>query len=291
MFGYTGKEVMGTDFHLLLMQQQYHKAFKKGFKKFQTTGEGPIVDNWTEFKAIGKNGIEFPIELSVSGTKIKGKWNSIGIIHDISARKESEQLLNQSIVQLRKAMGGIIHAMALTLERRDPYTAGHQRRVSDIARYIATEMGLSKEVVECVRTSGIIHDIGKITVPAEILSKPGIINENEFALIKNHTGTGHEILKEVEFQWPIAKVVLQHHEKIDGSGYPEGLCGDDILLEARILCVADVVEAMASHRPYRPALGIDAALEEISNNSGRLFDSEVVDACLNVFTSQKFKFN
>ncbi|MFC1886743.1 HD domain-containing phosphohydrolase [Thermodesulfobacteriota bacterium] len=178
-----------------------------------------IVGKFAEYKAIRKDGMEFPIELSVSATQIKGKWNAIGIIRDISERKKSEELLNRGIEMLRKALGGIIQAMVLTLETRDPYTAGRQRRVSNIARSIATEMGLSEDKIDCIRTAGIIHDLGKISVPAEILSKPGRISKNEFGIIKNHSQIGYDKLKEVEFSWPICQVILQHHEKANDSGY------------------------------------------------------------------------
>ena len=180
--------------------------------------------------------------------------------------------------------------MAFALEMRDPYTAGHQQRVADLACAIANEMGLSEKQTNGIRTAAMIHDIGKICIPAQILSKPGKLNEIEFSLVKAHPGIGYDILKNIEFPWPIAQMVLQHHERIDGSGYPSGLAGSEILLEARILAVADVVEAMASHRPYRPALGLDKALEEISKNRGVLYDPEVTDACLKVFRKKGFEF-
>jgi len=219
--------------------------------------------------------------------------NQIGIQgreSDITERKLAKKQLEESFNNLRKAMNGIIQAIALTVERRDPYTAGHQRRVADLARAIAAEMALPKDKIEGIRIAGIIHDIGKISIPAEILSKPGSLNEFEFHIIKDHAKVGYDILKELEFPWPIAQIVFQHHERMDGSGYPQGLTGEDILLEARILGVADVVEAMASHRPYRPAKGIEKALEEILQNKGRLYDPEVVEACLKVFTKNKFEF-
>ena len=181
--------------------------------------------------------------------------------------------------------------MALTVEMNDPFTAGHQRRVANLARAIATEMGLSRERVDGMRMAGFIHDLGKLSVPGEILSKPGRLTEIEFNLVKTHPQVGYDILKRVESPWPVAQIVLQHHERIDGSGYPTGLRGDEIMLEARILAVADVVEAMSSHRPYRPALGIDRALEEISRNRGLLYDPSAVDACLKVFTEKGFKFD
>ncbi|OEU66338.1 MAG: hypothetical protein BBJ57_01110 [Desulfobacterales bacterium PC51MH44] len=191
---------------------------------------------------------------------------------------------------LQKAMYGIIEAMGLTVEIRDPYTAGHQRRVAEIARAIAIEMGLSEHQMEGVRIAGLIHDIGKMVVPAEILNKPGKITEYEFGIIKSHPEVGYDILRKINFPWPISQIVYQHHERMDGSGYPKGLSGKDILLEARIMAVADVVEAMASHRPYRQALGIDIALEEISKNREVLYDPEVVDACLRLFKEKGFEF-
>jgi len=166
---------------------------------------------------------------------------------------------------------------------RDPYTAGHQRRVAELASAIAKEMRLPKEKIEGIHMAGLIHDIGKIAVPAEILSKPSKLSKMEMDLIKAHSQVGYELLKEIDFPWPVANIVLQHHERLDGVGYPQGLKGDEILLEARILAVADVVEAMASHRPYRPALGLDAALDEIKQGKGKLYEPAAVDACLVLF--------
>jgi len=204
---------------------------------------------------------------------------------------ERTKKLQTTLNDLEKAIDGIIEAMGLTVEIRDPYTAGHQRRVAEIAHAIAIEMGLPKQQTEGVRMAGVIHDIGKMAVPAEILSKPGKITEYEFGIIKSHPEVGYNILKKIDFPWPIAQIVYQHHERMDGSGYPQGLSGKDILLEARIMAVADVVEAMASHRPYRPALGIDIALEEISKNRGVFYDPEVADACLKIFKEEKFKLS
>ena len=204
---------------------------------------------------------------------------------------ERTDKLKKTMNDLRKAIDGIIEAMGLTVEIRDPYTAGHQRRVAEIAHSIAIEMGLSNQQIQGIRMAGVIHDIGKMAVPAEILSKPGKITEHEFGIIKTHPEVGYNILKKIDFPWPIAQIVYQHHERIDGSGYPQGLEGKDILLEARIMAVADVVEAMASHRPYRPALGIDSALEEIEKNTNEIYDPEVVDACLRIFREDKFKLS
>ena len=209
---------------------------------------------------------------------------------DIVRRESAEAEVQSTLAKLRSAMGGIVQAMAMTVERRDPYTAGHQRRVSDLARGVAVEMALSNHQIDGIRIAGLIHDLGKICVPAEILSKPGQLSETEHTLIKDHPQVGYEILKEIEFPWPVAQIVLQHHERIDGSGYPAGLCGEDILVEARTLAVADVVEAMASHRPYRPTLGRDMALEEISQNRGVLYDPDVVDACMKLLQEKDFQF-
>ncbi|MEJ2726267.1 MAG: PAS domain S-box protein [Deltaproteobacteria bacterium] len=214
---------------------------------------------------------------------------TLNFVRDITQQKMAEKKLRETIEKLRKVTGATIQAMAQTVEVRDPYTAGHQKRVSNLARAIATEMGLSSDKVEGIRMAGNIHDIGKISVPAEILSKPGLLTDIEFTLIKAHTKVGYEILKGIEFPWDIAKVVLQHHERIDGSGYPQGLSGDDILLEARILAVADVVEAMVSHRPYRPALGLEKAFEEISAKQGVMYDSLVVEACMKVLNERNFE--
>ncbi len=209
---------------------------------------------------------------------------------DIVRRENAEAEAQSTLAKLRSAMGGVVQAMALTVERRDPYTAGHQRRVADLARGVAAEMGLPSHQIDGIRMAGLIHDLGKICVPAEILSKPGQLTEVEHTLIKDHPQVGYEILKGIEFPWPVAQIVLQHHERIDGSGYPAGLVGDEIIIEAKTLAVADVVEAMASHRPYRPTLGRDMALEEISKNRGVKYDPYVVDACVKLLTEKGFKF-
>lgn len=212
------------------------------------------------------------------------------IFHNISDRKKAELGLQTSVEKLRKALAGTIQAMALTVETRDAYTAGHQRRVTNLARSIAQEMGLTEDEVDGIRMAGVIHDLGKISVPAEILSKPGKLSALEFSLIKTHPQTGYDILKGIDFQWPIASIVLQHHERLNGSGYPNGLMGQEIMKEAKILAVADVVEAMSSHRPYRATLGIDAALEEVTNNIDTLFDAGVVGTTVDLFTKKDFQF-
>jgi PAS domain S-box-containing protein len=205
------------------------------------------------------------------------------------ARLRVEKQLQDTLDSLRKAVGATIQVMVSAVETRDPYTSGHQIRSADLARAIATEMGLPPAKIEGIRMAGSIHDIGKLSIPAEILSKPTKLSEIEFSLIKEHANRGYEILKDVESPWPLAEIVYQHHERIDGSGYPRNLKGEEILIEARILTVADVVEAMASHRPYRAGLGIDAALKEIEKNRGIIYDKSVADACMRLFREKGFK--
>lgn len=209
---------------------------------------------------------------------------------EIAERKLAEERLQQSYAKLQKNLDEIVHAMSLTVEKRDPYTAGHQKRTTELAMALAGEMGLSEHQIKGIQMAALIHDMGKISIPAEILSKPGKLNEVEMQMVRRHPQAAFEILKEIDFPWPVDLIVLQHHEKMDCSGYPQGLAGEDILLEARILCIADVVESIESHRPYRPGLGIDKALEEISNNRGILFDQDVVDACLRLFKEKNFQY-
>lgn len=209
-------------------------------------------------------------------------------LEDLVTERTNE--LKQVEKKLRTTLFDSISALAATVEMRDPYTAGHQHRVSQLAVAIAEEMHLPPEQVEGIHLSSVVHDVGKIQVPAEILSKPGKLSELEYRIIQAHPQTGYEILKSIDFPWPIALIVQQHQERMDGSGYPKALKGDQILLQARIIAVADVVEAMMSHRPYRPALGVDAALEEISKNKAVKYDPVVVDACCRLFREQRFKF-
>ncbi len=216
----------------------------------------------------------------------------IGVVHliaDLTEMKQAEEKLRKSYGKLQRTLEETVSALAATSETRDPYTSGHQKRVAQLACAIAREMGLPEHQIRALGISGQLHDIGKMSVPAEILSKPGKISEMEFNLIKAHPEVGYNIVKGIHFPCDVAEAVRQHHERLDGSGYPRGLAGPEIVLEARILAVADVVEAMASHRPYRPAWGIEVALDEITKNKGRLYDPEVVDACVRLFTEKGFR--
>ena len=238
-----------------------------------------------------KNQTRIPVNYTVSPLKDpRGRiTGAVVIIRDDTERVKARQKLTDSFERLRKTMGGVVETMARALESRDPYTAGHQRRVSDLARTIAASMNLPEDKIEGIRMSAMIHDIGKISIPSEILSKPGILTEIEFSMMKTHPETGYTILQNIDFPWPVAEIVYQHHEYIDGSGYPRGLKGDALLIEAKIISVADVIEAMASHRPYRPSLGIDAALEEIYYSRNIHFDPDIVDICLNLFRNEGYR--
>jgi len=206
------------------------------------------------------------------------------IVRNVKLSESLYKELKKSTDKIKTNIEGTIHAMAMTVEMRDPYTAGHQRQVADLASAIAVKMGIPREQRDSIHLAGTIHDIGKMQVPTEILSKCGKLTELEFDMIKTHSQAGYDILKTIEFQWPIAEFVLQHHERMDGSGYPSGLQAESILIEARILSVADVVDAIVPHRPYRSALGIEKAQEEIFDNRGIVYDSDVVDACLSIIS-------
>jgi putative nucleotidyltransferase with HDIG domain len=212
-------------------------------------------------------------------------------LHDkVLETRRSEDCLQSSLDRLERSLEGTFRALSMTLELRDPYMAGHQQRVSSLAVAIAQELNLAWDKIESLRFAGLIHDIGKIVAPGEIMIKPGRLSQSEYQLIKEHPRAGYELVKDIAFPWPVAHIILQHHERLDGSGYPEGLAGDAILPEARILAVADVVEAVCSLRPYRPALGLDKALEEIRKGRGFRYDIRVVDACIKLFREGRFSF-
>jgi PAS domain S-box-containing protein/putative nucleotidyltransferase with HDIG domain len=463
MFGHERASVLGRNMHEMLVPDRYRDAYTKGWPHFRATGQGEVIGRTFEMSALRIDGVEFPVELSISSAPIKGEWHAIGIVRDISERKQADQALRRSnrflrtlsrcnealvhatdeadllqdmcrivvdvgefalawvayieattarpmaqsgeraaeyvsafgldgdmdnacrpavkalatgslevmndiaadteypswrqraldcgyrsaialplksnggvvgtlniysaeagafgeaevgllselagdlafgittlrvraereenALKLEKALEDTIQAIATTIERRDPYTAGHQKRVARLAAAIARELGLSEMHINGVLRGAEIHDIGKIYVPSEILSRPGRLSDVEFSLIKTHPQVGYDIVKEIDFPWPVAAMILQHHERLDGRGYPNGLKGDEIIREAKILAVADVVDAMVSHRPYRSALGVEAALGEIEKNSGILYDEAVAAACLRLFRERGFEFD
>ncbi|UCB43518.1 MAG: PAS domain S-box protein [Dehalococcoidales bacterium] len=284
MIGYTREELLKmsvSDIEAIenpeMIAHRIKKITEQGSDRFETQHRR-------------KDGEIINVEVSVNH-HVVGEGQQFVFIRNITERKWAEEELRQSFYKLLRTSEGTIQAMAATIESRDPYTAGHQRRVAELADAIARDIGLQEDQVEGIRMAAIVHDIGKIYIPAEILSKPIQLTDVEFNLIKMHPQAGHDILKNIDFPWSVADMVLGHHERLDGSGYPFGIHDDDISVEARILGVADVVEAISSYRPYRPAKGIDNALGEISKQSGILYDPAVVDACLRLFTKKEFRFS
>jgi PAS domain S-box-containing protein/putative nucleotidyltransferase with HDIG domain len=243
------------------------------------------------FRIISQDGKVKWVELNATVIEWNKKPATLNFFNDITERKLLEEERIEGYNRIKKALHATVKSIALMVETKDPYTAGHQERVSQLAKAIAKEMGLTEDRQDFVKTASIIHDLGKVSVPSELLSKPTKLSELEFNIIKVHSQAGYNILKDIDFPWPVADVVLQHHERMNGSGHPQGLQGEDILLEARILAVADVVEAISSHRPYRPSLGISFALDEISKNKGILYDAKVVETCLKLFQKKNFAFS
>jgi len=288
MAGYDSPEELIESIEDIGTQLYVHPEDRKKFLEIMATRG--IVDGF-EVELIKKNGSMFWGR--VNSRAIKDDQGEIlyfeGIVEDITPRKQAEGKLLQTLDSLRRAFSATVQVLVSAVESRDPYTAGHQIRSANLARAIAMEMGLSQERIDGIRMAGSIHDIGKLSIPAEILSTPKKLTELEFSMIKEHANKGFEMLKDVESPWPLSEIVYQHHERMDGSGYPRHLKGEEILIEARIMAVADVVEAMASHRPYRVALGLNAALAEIENNKGTLYDADAVDACLRLFREKGFQ--
>jgi putative nucleotidyltransferase with HDIG domain len=242
-----------------------------------------LEEERTEIELLRNGCGSLTTEMRIVEIEWEGNPAYLASLRDITDRKRAAEALQKSNQKLRKALDDTVNALASAVESRDPYTAGHQQRVARLSCAIAKEMGLPDKQIEGIRLASLLHDVGKLYVPAEILSKPGKLNEAEMALVQKHPEVGYEILKEIEFPWPVAEIVLQHHERMQGDGYPSGMHGENILLEARILGVADVVEALLSHRPFRPALGVNKALEEITKYRGYYYDPVVVDVCVKIF--------
>jgi PAS domain S-box-containing protein/putative nucleotidyltransferase with HDIG domain len=327
LFGYSMEEMGGQTIQTLVHPDNREQVLEIHTSRSQ----GRPAPSRYEFKAIRKDGTSIYLEADVveikQGDRIVGSRSYIWDITErkkaemeltefygdqgmsggdqtiwlstandllkqqIARRKRAEDELKRSYSQLREVLTETVLAMGNIVEARDPYTAGHQQRVTTLACAIAEQLGMTEEQIAGIGIAGLLHDIGKIMVPAEILNKPGRLNEMEFRLIKAHPQVGFDILKNIDFPWPIAQIVLQHHERMDGSGYPQGLSGGQILLESRILAIADVVESMSSHRPYRPSLGIDAALREIIDKKEVLYDPLGVDMCLRLFAEKNFEFD
>jgi len=260
----------------------------KKYEDWEKSGKQGLLTTW--FRAKKTDGEYIWIEdRKLQITDHKNNTYHAGINIEITNLKNAEEQLKDSYSTLQRVLEETVEGLVQAVEMRDPYTAGHQRRVADLSAAIAKEMGFTDDQINGLKLAALVHDIGKINIPAEILSKPGKLTDPEFNLIKMHPQTGYDILKSIEFPWPIAEIVLQHQERFDGSAYPNGLKGDDIHIKARILAVADTIEAMASHRPYRPSLGIEFALKEIEENRNTLYDPEVADICLALFRKKGYK--
>lgn len=289
IFGYKSEEMVGKHkINKLYAEEESDKRIAEIRSEVFNNRKGLSA----EIREVTKDGCSLWINMTLT-PRVDENNNLIGILgigEDITERKIAEEERNRSMEKLKKALEGIIHAMVVTVETKDPYTAGHQRRTAELATAIARDLGLAKEEIESIRMAGIIHDLGKIAIPGEILSKPGKLNEIQVSMIRTHPSVGYEILKNIEFPWPIAQIMLEHHERVDGSGYPAGISGENINFKSKIIAVADVVEAIISHRPYRAALGIKKALEEIRDNSGTLYDPKVVDTCYKLFKKNRFRF-
>jgi PAS domain S-box-containing protein len=285
--GYSASEANGPGFDLLSLLLPEDRALIRERRERETFGLQILPS--AEFRIRTKSGQVKHIE---NNTVLlpSPPQRILGILRDVTDRKLTEGELKKMMAMMRHTLDAVILAIGRTVELRDPYTAGHQRRVADLSRAIAQEVGLPQDKIDGLGMASLIHDLGKISVPAEILSKPGRLSEMEYNMIKSHPQFGYNILESIEFPWPVARIVLQHHERMNGSGYPAGLDDGSILLEARILGLADVVEAMISHRPYRPARSLGEALAEISKNRGTLYDGQAVEACRRLFLEERFHF-
>jgi PAS domain S-box-containing protein len=284
LFGYSPGELTGKPFPELVAESD--RALVAENIRRRIAGEIKSVQY--EFRGRRKDGSSFDVGVHGSRSVYNGQPAVIGLLQDITQRRKAEKQSRIHLAELEQAMMGTIEAVSTMVELRDPYTSGHERRVGELAWAIGQEMGLDADQVKGLRIAGALHDIGKIACPAEILSKPARLTPIEYEIVKAHPQLGFDILKSVHFAWPVAQTILQHHERIDGSGYPHKLKDGEIILPARILAVADTIEAMGSHRPYRPALGIDAALAEVEKHSGTLFDPQVVAACLRLFHEKNY---
>jgi PAS domain S-box-containing protein/putative nucleotidyltransferase with HDIG domain len=284
IFGYARDEAFDPDPLVHIAESERARVTERMSQR-----RGKQVLGAYELVAMRKDGSLFTLGVHAKLASYQGEPAIIAVAQDITEKARAEAEVQRYILRLEQAMHSTIKVVSIIGELRDPYTAGHERRVGEIAAAIAGEMALSPAQIEGVRIAGYLHDVGKIVVPAEILAKPTRLTKAEFDLLKDHAQQGYDILKGVEFPWPVAEIALQHHERVDGSGYPRGLRGEAILREAKIIAVADTIEAMATHRPYRPSLGIDNALAEIERGSGTAYDSDVVDVCLRLFRQKGYQ--
>ncbi len=284
LFSYSTEELEALDLFRLYPHSEVPRI-KAALKTVMESGTAKLND----IPALRKNGDHVWADITMSVVEYEERMIVQSVVHDITDRMEADTAIKEGYAKLQQTLDSAILALSKAIEIRDPYTAGHQYRVAALAHVIAQRLGFDERRLEGMKVMGFLHDIGKIVVPAEILTKPSKLHEYEFNHIKMHCQAGYDILKEIEFPWPVSTVVLQHHERLDGSGYPFGIGSDKIIIEARIIAVADVIEAISSHRPYRPALGIEKALEEVTGRKGTLYDADVVEATIAALKDKKFK--
>ncbi len=290
-FAYSAAEAIGQRLDELIIPERYRHRHRAALARYLKTGTGSIIGRRVEVHAQRKDGREIPVELTVLPIHPGRSAYFTAYLRDITERKAAEAEIRDYAIKLKESLVETINAVSATVELRDPYTAGHQRRVAALAYAIGRELKLDEPRLEGLYFGGMVHDIGKIVVPTEVLADGGRLGVKAWEAIHLHPGAGYKIVESVSFPWPIATMILQHHERLDGSGYPSGLMGDAIILEARIITVADVVEAIQSARPYREAKGIDAALDEITEGSGLKYDAAVVAACRRLIVEQGFDIN
>ena len=291
VFGYPATEAIGQQLDQLIIPKRYRNRHREALACYLQTGKGGIIGRRVEVHAITRHGKEIPVELTVLPVHPGRSPYFTAYLRDITERKAAEEKIREYSIKLKESLIETINSVSTTIELRDPYTAGHQRRVAALAYAIGREMGIDEQRLEGLYFGGMVHDIGKIVVSTEVLADHGQLGFDAWKAIHLHPSMGYKILKSVHFPWPIATMILQHHEKLDGSGYPSGLMGDDIILESRIITVADVVEAIHSARPYRDAKGMAAALDEIIRWSGIKYDADVVAACRRLIVEQGFDIN
>ncbi|GAB2179135.1 HD domain-containing phosphohydrolase [Dongia sp. agr-C8] len=285
IFGYSPEEMTGRPVHDLIVPADVTRVENH----IQRMLSGAVKSVRDEFAVRRKDGIEIVIGAHAAVSELQGDQVILGIMQDITEVARSRHTINEYAERLERTLVGTLDMIGHVIELRDPYTAGHESRVGELSAAIGAEMGLDEARQRGLRIAGAVHDVGKISVPTEILTRPGQLSATEYQLVMQHAQSGFDILKAVDFPWPVAEVARQHHERLDGSGYPNGLKGDAIILEARIVAVADVVESMAAHRPYRPGLGIERALAEIEDHAGTKYDAEAVAACLRLFRVQGYR--
>lgn len=285
IFGYAPEELVGMSVGGLIAEEDRGRVLENVRRRI----DGEVGNLQYDFRGLRKDGLFIDVGVHGSVATIRGKRVIVGVIQDVTEQRNAQRQLHEYVRKLELGMLGTVDSVSRMTDLRDPYTGGHERRVADLSAAIGRELGLEEHRIRGLQIAGRIHDIGKIGVPAEILSKPTRLSAAEYAIVKLHSEHGHQILKGVEFPWPVAEAAYQHHERMDGSGYPRGLKGDEIIVEARILAVADVIEAMASHRPYRASLGLDPALQEIKRGAARTYDADVATAAVRLFRDGRYE--